>query len=625
MQPRGQFSAENLAEMRPAPLISQDTISAALCVYTGQVLGSTVGGEAVAEEAVVVDLVEVRVHDGSHAMHNAGVAAGSEAAVASRISSNSKRPELPGVLLARPLGGSRSFRGFSGLRPSGLAHSQGRPHCRQQRYGLQVNASSNGSSYDYDVITIGAGSGGVRASRIASQLGAKVACVEMPFNSVSSDTEGGVGGTCVLRGCVPKKLLVYGSVFRNEFEDSAGFGWELPGEPKFTWQTLNENKNKELTRLNNVYRNILSKANVELLEGRASLVDAHTVDIDGKQLTAKNIILATGGRSSALPIPGAEFAIDSDKALALDEVPKSIAIYGGGYIAFEFACIFRGFGAKVDVFYRAPLPLRGFDEEIRNLLADELAKKGINLHPKCTAEEIRKESNGEYTLKTDCGEFKSDLVMFATGRKPNTKYLNLEAVGVDTTEKGAIVVDEYSCTTVPNIFAIGDVTNRINLTPVALMEGTAVARTIQGEPTKPDHVNVPSAVFTQPPIGTAGLTEEEAKEQFDEVDVYTSSFRPMKHTISGRDEKSLMKIIVDVKTDKVLGIHMLGESSPEILQGFAVALKCGVTKKQMDATIGIHPTAAEEFVTMRTVTRQHRKEKQQQQQQEEKEKVAAAK
>jgi len=469
-----------------------------------------------------------------------------------------------------------------------------------------LTMAAGGEEYDFDLFTIGAGSGGVRGSRFASSYGAKVAVCEMPFAAKASDTLGGVGGTCVIRGCVPKKLFVYGSNFATEFKDASGFGWSVP-PAAHDWATLKTNKNKELERLTGAYKNILSNNNVELIMGRGSIVDAHTVDVDGKHYTAKNILIATGGRAFVPDIPGSELCLTSDDALELDECPKKICIVGSGYIALEFAGIFNSFGSEVHLFYRQPLPLRGFDEEVRQFVAEQLAESGIHLHPGETPEAVEKHGEG-IKLKTSGGEFEADAAMFATGRKPNTKFLNLDAAGVELNESGAIKVDEYSKTTCDSVHAIGDVTDRINLTPVALHEGMCLASTLfQDKPTKPDHTGVACAVFSQPPVATVGLTEEEAIAEYGDVDVYTSNFRPMKNTISGSSQRMFMKLLVDVATDKVIGCHMVGVDGPEIMQGIAVALKAGATKEVFDSTIGIHPTAAEELVTMRSVARQHRK------------------
>ncbi|KAK4281231.1 hypothetical protein QN277_012753 [Acacia crassicarpa] len=463
--------------------------------------------------------------------------------------------------------------------------------------------------YDFDLFTIGAGSGGVRASRFAANFGASVAICELPFSTISSDTTGGVGGTCVLRGCVPKKLLVYSSNYSHEFDESNGFGWRYDSEPKHDWSTLMANKNAELQRLTGVYKNILNNSGVKLIEGRGKIVDPHTVDVDGKLYSARHILVSVGGRPFIPDIPGREYAIDSDAALDLPSKPEKIAIVGGGYIALEFAGIFNGLASDVHVFIRQKKVLRGFDEEIRDFVSEQMTIRGIEFHVEESPQAIIKSADGSLSLKTNKGTAEGfSHIMFATGRTPNTKNLGLESVGVKTAKNGAIEVDEYSQTSVPSIWAVGDVTDRMNLTPVALMEGMALANTLfQNKPTKPDYRAVPSAVFSQPPIGQVGLTEEQAVQRYGDVDVYTSNFRPLKATLSGLPDRTYMKLIVCAKTNKVLGLHMCGEDSAEIVQGFAVAVKAGLTKADFDATVGVHPTAAEEFVTMRTPTRRIRK------------------
>ncbi|HJN24244.1 MAG TPA: glutathione-disulfide reductase [Rhodospirillales bacterium] len=443
--------------------------------------------------------------------------------------------------------------------------------------------------YDYDLITIGAGSGGVRASRMAAQMGARVAIAE----------ESRVGGTCVLRGCVPKKLLVYAGHFADDFEDATGYGWTLP-EPQFDWPKLIAAKDKELDRLNGVYLRILSENNVDILDGRGVIIDEHTVEVAGKNYTAKNILVAVGGWPSTPDVPGIEHVISSNEALDLKELPKRIIIVGAGYIAVEFAGIFHSLGVDVTLVLRADTILRGFDKDICMCLAAEMKKRGITLKTQSVVRGIEKQGD-EYSMRLAGGEIlETDLVMYATGRKPNTANLGLEEVGVQMNDKGAIVVDEYSSTDVDSIWAVGDVTDRANLTPVAIAEGAAFAQTVfNNNPTRVDHSNIPTAVFSTPPIGTVGLTEEEARVQYGKINVYVSRFRPMKYTLSGRDEQTFMKLIVDSETDVVVGCHMMGLDAPEIAQGMGIAVKCGATKAQFDATVGIHPSAAEEFVTMR--------------------------
>jgi glutathione reductase (NADPH) len=402
--------------------------------------------------------------------------------------------------------------------------------------------------------------------------------------------------------------MVYSSRYSHEFEESRGFGWNYDTEPKHDWTTLMANKNAELQRLTGVYKNILKNANVTMIEGRGKIVDPHTVDVDGKLYTAKNILISVGGRPSIPEIPGIEYVIDSDAALDLPAKPKKIAIVGGGYIALEFAGIFNGLTSDVHVFIRQKKVLRGFDEEVRDFVAEQMSLKGIEFHTEESPQAVVKSSDGTLALKTNKGTTEGfSHIMFATGRKPNTKNLGLETVGVKMAKNGAIEVDEYSRTSVPSIWAVGDVTDRINLTPVALMEGGALAKTLfLDEPTKPDYRAVPSAVFSQPPIGQVGLSEEDAIKEYGDVDIYTANFKPLKATLSGLPDRVLMKLIVCAKTNKVIGLHMCGEDSAEITQGFAIAIKAGLTKADFDSTIGIHPTAAEEFVTMRTPTRKIR-------------------
>ncbi len=444
------------------------------------------------------------------------------------------------------------------------------------------------SEFDYDLITIGAGSGGVRASRMAAQTGARVAVVE----------ESRVGGTCVMRGCVPKKLLVYASQFAHSFEDAKGFGWDV-AEPGFDWPKLIATKNAELDRLEGIYGRILRENKVDHLEGRGVVMGPNSVEVNGKTYTAEKILIATGGWPHLPDVPGIEHAITSNEALDLEEFPERIVIVGGGYIAVEFAGLFNSMGADVTIIIRAGNILRGFDEDIRNTLAQEMEKAGITIHRECVVRSIEPEGDG-YSVRLHGTETIScDKVFYATGRAPNTKGMGLEEVGVELNAKGAVKVNEYFQTAVPSIFALGDVIDRVQLTPVAINEGMAfVDSQFKNTPRPMDYDNVPAAVFSQPPVGTVGLMEAEAREHGD-VDIYMSRFRPMKHTLSGRDSHAMMKLIVDRESQVVVGCHMVGDDAPEIVQGFGVALKCGATKQQFDATVGIHPTAAEEFVTMR--------------------------
>ena len=449
-------------------------------------------------------------------------------------------------------------------------------------------------SFQYDLFVIGAGSGGVRASRIAANLGANVAVAEDRY----------LGGTCVNVGCVPKKLFVYASHYREDFKDAHGFGWQVK-QASFDWEALRDNKTREIERLNGVYGNLLDNANVDLISGRARIIDANTVEVNQQQFTAKNILIATGGWPYVPEFPGNEHVITSNEIFYLDELPKSAVVVGGGYIAVEFAGILHGLGVTTHQLYRGPLFLRGFDQEVREVLSREMAAKGIDLQFNTNVSAIEKMKDGRLRLSlTDGGVIETDLVLYATGRKPMINDLGLENVNVDLTEKGTIAVDDFFQTSEPSIYALGDVTGGMELTPVALAEGMALAKKLFGNETKlVDYSYIPTAVFSQPNIGTVGLTEEQAREQYDQVSVFTSEFRHLKHTLTGNGEKTFMKIIVDKATDKVVGVHMVGADAGEILQGIAIALKCGATKADFDSTIGIHPTAAEEFVTMREAVR----------------------
>ena len=449
-------------------------------------------------------------------------------------------------------------------------------------------------TYDYDLFVIGAGSGGVRASRVSASLGARVACAE----------DRPLGGTCVNVGCIPKKLLVYASHFAEEVAAAeAGYGWTV-GPRSFDWPTLIANKDTEIRRLNGIYARLLDGAGVERIEGRATLEGPHEVRVGDRVHTAERILVATGGWPQRPPIPGSELAITSNEAFALEAMPEHVTIVGGGYIAVEFAGIFHGLGAQVTQLYRGDLFLRGFDDDVRGWLAGEMRKQGIDLRFGTNVAGIEEHGGRRRATLTDGSTLDTDQVFFATGRIPNTAGLGLEAAGVAVGARGEILVDAYSRTNVPSIYAIGDVTDRIQLTPVAIHEAMCLARTLYGgTPTSPDHRDVPSAVFSQPPIGTVGLTEAEALSAGHRVDVYTSSFRALRDTLTGSDAQTHMKLLVDADSDRVLGVHMIGPDAGEIIQGFGVALKCDATKAQFDATIGIHPTAAEELVTMREPTR----------------------
>lgn len=446
--------------------------------------------------------------------------------------------------------------------------------------------------YDFDLFVIGAGSGGVRAARFAAGFGAKVAVAESRY----------LGGTCVNVGCVPKKLLVYGAHFADDFEQAAGFGWSLE-DAQFDWGQLIANKNREIERLNGIYRNLLINSGVTLLEGHAKLTGAHEVEVDGQRYSAEHILIATGGWPQIPDIPGKDLAISSNEAFYLKDLPKRVLVVGGGYIAVEFAGIFQGLGAKTSLLYRGDLFLRGFDGGVRNHLKEELEKRGLDLQFNSDIQRIERQDDDSLkaTLK-DGRELVADCVFYATGRRPMLDNLGLENTGVELDPRGFIRVDEQYQTTEPSILAIGDVIGRVQLTPVALAEGMAVVRRLfKPEQYRPvDYQNIPTAVFSQPPIGTVGLTEEQALEQGYKVQIFESRFRPMKLTLTDVQEKTLMKLVVDADTDRVLGCHMVGPDAGEIIQGLGIALKAGATKQQFDETIGVHPTAAEEFVTLRT-------------------------
>ncbi len=451
-------------------------------------------------------------------------------------------------------------------------------------------------TFDFDLFVIGAGSGGVRAARFAAGFGARVAIAESRY----------LGGTCVNVGCVPKKLLVYGAHFREDFEQSAGFGW-TPGHPAFDWSTLIANKNREILRLNDIYRNLLVNSGVALHEGHARLLDPHTVEVNGQRHTAAHILVATGGWPQVADIPGKEHAITSNDAFFLEALPRRVLVVGGGYIAVEFASIFNGLGAQTVQVYRGELFLRGFDGSVREHLRDELVKKGIDLRFNADVARIDKQADGTLTATLRNGEvIHTDCVFYATGRRPMLDNLGLENVNVALNEQGFIKVDDDYRSSEPSILAIGDIIGRVPLTPVALAEGMAVARRLfrPQEYRKVDYSLIPTAVFSMPNIGTVGLTTEAAIKAGHRVTRFESRFRPMKLTLTESQERTLMKLVVDADTDRVLGCHMVGPDAGEIIQGIAVALKAGATKRVFDETIGIHPTAAEEFVTLRTPVEQ---------------------
>ena len=446
--------------------------------------------------------------------------------------------------------------------------------------------------FDYDLFVIGAGSGGIRASRISRHLGAKVAIAENYR----------IGGTCVIRGCIPKKLLTYAAHYAEDLEDARGFGWSIEGA-SFSWPALIANKNREIARLSAVYADGFVKTGIAVLEGTAKLLDAHTVAIGERRVTAQSILIATGGWPGKPAIPGIEHAITSNEAFELPALPKRVLIVGGGYVAVEFAGIFQGLGSEVTLSYRGEQILRGFDDDVRKHLHDEMGKKGVRILLKSEVSRIDRRSNGTLEASVNGGKIECDAVMVAIGRTPNTARLGLAELGVELDEEGGVMVDRFCRSSVPNIYAAGDVTNRIALTPVAIREGAAVAMTLFGGVETPvDLDDVPSAVFSQPPVGTVGLSEAKAVEKLGKMDIYKANFRPLRHTLSGRDDRTFMKLVVDAATQRVVGAHMVGADAPEIIQGIAIGVKAGLTKAQFDATVGIHPTAAEEFMTLREKT-----------------------
>jgi glutathione reductase (NADPH) len=447
------------------------------------------------------------------------------------------------------------------------------------------------AKYDYDLFVIGAGSGGVRAARLAAMSGAKVAIAE----------EHRVGGTCVIRGCVPKKFMVYASEFSHHFKTAKSYGWSIE-KASFDWTHFIEEKDKEIARLSGIYVRNLQNAGAELAHGKARLTGAHTVEIEkiGTK-TADKILIATGGRPwRPDSLPGADLCITSNEAFHLPELPKRIVIAGGGYICVEFAGIFNGLGSEVTLVHRGPNLLRGFDDDVRSHLTEELEKRGIKVILGASHTAVEKTANGLVSKLSNGHECESDVVMLSLGREPYVQGLGLETAGVELTERGAVKVDEFSRTNVENIWAVGDVTDRINLTPVAIREGAAFAETeFNNRPTSFDHEMVASAVFSQPPIGSVGLSEADARKIHGKVDIYMARLKPMKYAFSHSDERALLKLVVDSETEKVLGCHVVGPDAPEIIQMAAIALKMGVTKAQWDATCAVHPTLSEELVTMR--------------------------
>jgi glutathione reductase (NADPH) len=452
---------------------------------------------------------------------------------------------------------------------------------------------------DVDLFVIGAGSGGVRAARIAAGYGARVMIAE----------EYRIGGTCVIRGCVPKKLLVYASRFSHEFEDAAGFGWTV-SEPAFDWPTLIENKDKEISRLEAAYTTNLEKSGVAIVKSRAVIEDPHTVRLlaNGAMIHAEHILVATGAAPDPGPaIPGLDNAISSNEAFHLPHLPARILVQGGGYIAVEFACIFAGLGSEVTLVYRGERILRGFDEDVRAHLSAEMERRGITIITGETVAAIEKKGEAFVARLSDARAVEVDRAMFAIGRRPNVSKLGLEGVGVTLAKNGGVAVDQYSRSSIPHIYAVGDVTNRVNLTPVAIREGHAFADTVfGGKPTAVDHVHVPTAVFSEPEVGAIGLTEERARAQLPQVDIYKAVFRPLKATLSGRSTKVLIKVVVNGSDDRVLGCHIVGEGAAEIIQSVGIAVKMGATKADFDSTMALHPTIAEELVTMRQPTARYR-------------------
>ncbi|SMP26210.1 glutathione-disulfide reductase [Shimia sagamensis] len=448
-------------------------------------------------------------------------------------------------------------------------------------------------SFDYDLFVIGGGSGGVRAARVAAAEGVKVALAE----------EDRYGGTCVIRGCVPKKLMVFASEYAGMVEDAQAYGWDIkPGA--FDWDAFKGKLHAELDRLEGIYRNLLKNSGVESFDLRAKMVDAHTVELsDGTQKTAKHILLAMGGRPVWPDMPGAELGISSNEIFHLETLPESILIVGGGYIASEFAGIMNGLGVKTTQFYRGAQILRGFDDEARGLVAEEMKQRGVDIHCGTNVLEMRKEGDKIWVKATNGEERLFDQVMFATGRTPNTDDMGLEEIGVKLGRKGEVVVDDYSQTGVPSVYAVGDVTDRVNLTPVAIREGMAFVETVfKGNPTRVDHELIPTAIFTQPEMGTVGLSEEEAAEQ-EPIEVYSTSFKPMQQAFAGRAERVLMKLIVSKATRKVLGCHIVAPGAGEMIQLAGIAVKMGATKEDFDRTVAVHPTMSEELVTMKAPVR----------------------
>jgi glutathione reductase (NADPH) len=445
--------------------------------------------------------------------------------------------------------------------------------------------------FSYDLLVIGGGSGGVRAARMAAQRGVRVAMIE----------SGALGGTCVNVGCIPKKLYSYAAHYSEAFEEAQGYGWNVTEKPRLNWELLKTNRAREITRLNGIYHNLLSGTGVELIDGRARLVDAHTVEANGVHYSASKILVATGGKPTMPDIEGKQYVICSDDIFDVSPFPQRLLIVGGGYIASEFASIFNGLGAQVTQLYRGEQILRGFDDEIRHFLAAEMRKVGVDLRLNTDVTKIERNTDGLQVTMNDGQSISVDTVLYATGREPNVAGLGLEQLGIQQSASGAIIVDEQYQTSVPSVYALGDVTARLQLTPVALGEAMQLVDHLFGSSQKKMAYDfIPTAIFTHPNIGTVGYSEEQARSQFGKVRVYRSEFKTLKHTLSGSVERTLMKLIVDDASDRVIGLHMVGADAGEVVQGFAVAMKAGATKAIFDSTLGIHPTSAEEFVTMRT-------------------------
>ncbi|CAA2099117.1 glutathione-disulfide reductase [Variovorax paradoxus] len=447
-------------------------------------------------------------------------------------------------------------------------------------------------TFDFDLFVIGGGSGGVRAARMAAQTGARVGLAE------AAD----LGGTCVNVGCIPKKLYSYAAGYAESFEESAGYGWTLPKEPHFDWAHLKSQRAREITRLNGIYASLLKNSGVTLVTGWAQLADAHTVEVDGKRHTARHLLVATGGTPFVPDIAGREHIVTSDAMFDLDPFPKRLLVVGGGYIACEFASIFNGLGSKVTQLHRRAHLLTGFDDDVRQFVANEMGKAGVDVRLNCEVTSVERHAHGHgFTVTLARGQqLEADTVLFATGRVPNTQGLGLEAAGVKLDENGAIAVDAHYRTSVPSIHAVGDVSTRIQLTPVALAEAMVVVDELFGKGKRRlDYEFIPTAVFTHPNIGTCGYSEIDARAKFGKVTVFSSEFKSLRHTLSGSTERTFMKLVVDTASDRVVGLHMVGPDAGEVVQGFAVAMRAGATKAIFDSTVGIHPTAAEEFVTMR--------------------------